>query len=257
MAGHACGTIGLPDTRAEANPMNRVLMSSILTASLLLGVAIDPALALDRKAPKDVDAGAFSQDTQATQMGPGDDFSMFWWIPVEFWEASAAKQGNAADASFIKVLRPYVLVGVVRAKVSDLGAFRFASREDLAASLRVSYEKPGARPVPLVAVEDVDPDVNIILGSLRPILANAIGKMGESMYFFTLTDSVEDGATAISPYEPGALRFTMAGSEPGTTINAAIEMPVNALFVPRVCPNGKPAHVSWKVCPWDGTALKP
>ncbi len=43
--------------------------------------------------PKDVDAGAFSQDTQATQMGPGDDFSMFWWIPVEFWEASAAKQG--------------------------------------------------------------------------------------------------------------------------------------------------------------------
>jgi hypothetical protein len=34
-----------------------------------------------------------------------------------------------------------------------------------------------------------------------------------------------------------------------------IEMPIDALFVQRMCPNGKPAHVSWVVCPWDGGKL--
>jgi hypothetical protein len=25
--------------------------------------------------------------------------------------------------------------------------------------------------------------------------------------------------------------------------------------LPRMCPNGKPAHVTWVVCPWDGSKL--
>jgi hypothetical protein len=34
-----------------------------------------------------------------------------------------------------------------------------------------------------------------------------------------------------------------------------LETPLNSLFVPRTCPNGKPAHVSWKFCPWGGERL--
>jgi hypothetical protein len=68
---------------------------------------------------------------------------------------------------------------------------------------------------------------------------------------------VEEGVTPISPYEAGTLRFTMGASGDLTAIEGGIETPMNALFVPRLCPNGRPAHVSWKVCPWDGTALKP
>lgn len=230
----------------------------VLLAAALLAVLTGPALAVERKALKEVDLGAFSQDSQA-QAGGDQEVSVFWWIPVEFWEASVAKQGggNEKDGSMVDALRPYILVGVVRAKISPLGGFRFASREQVKDGLRVRYEKPGAQPLPLVAVDEVDPDVNIVLGTIRPILANAIGPMGQSMHFFTLTDSVERAVTPISPYEPGVLRFTLGAAGELAATEGAVETPMNSLFVPRLCPNGKPAHVSWKVCPWDGTALKP
>jgi hypothetical protein len=37
---------------------------------------------------------------------------------------------------------------------------------------------------------------------------------------------------------------------------AELELPLDSLFVPRLCPNGKPAHVSWDYCPWSGKKLK-
>jgi hypothetical protein len=33
---------------------------------------------------------------------------------------------------------------------------------------------------------------------------------------------------------------------------ARIDPPINALFVPRVCEDGREAQVTWKFCPWMG-----
>lgn len=223
----------------------------------LVANLVTPALAAERKALKDVDMGAFSQDSQL-QLGGDGQFTLFWWIPVEFWEASLSKQAAApADSEFVEALRPYILVGVVRASISNLGAFRFVDREAIRNGLQVRYERPGSSTLRLVAIEDVDPDVTIVLGQLRPILEGALGNMGQNMHFYTLTDSVEDGATPISPYEPGLMAVELGTTGEAGSVTGRLELPMNALFVPRQCPGGKPAHVSWKVCPWDGTPLKP
>jgi hypothetical protein len=112
------------------------MIRAFVLAALLLGMLAGPAAALERKPLKDVDLGAFSQDGQAQPDGE-QDFAMFWWIPVEFREASVAKQGGTAgDASIIKALRPYILVGVVRAKISPLGV-QFLEREQIRGGLRV------------------------------------------------------------------------------------------------------------------------
>ncbi|MBW4643856.1 MAG: hypothetical protein KME23_12850 [Goleter apudmare HA4340-LM2] len=57
-----------------------------------------------------------------------------------------------------------------------------------------------------------------------------------------------------SPYKSGKLNISFNGKG-NQQIGSVVNLPLNSLFIPRLCPNGKPAHVSWKYCPWDGTPL--
>jgi hypothetical protein len=86
------------------------------------------------------------------------------------------------------------------------------------------------------------------------MLSATLGKLGESMYFVVLDDQVK-GHRVISPLEKGALRVTLTHEGPEPLGTFEFETPLDSLYVPRMCPNGKPAHISWVVCPWDGTKL--
>ena len=231
-----------------------------LTAVLALLMATAVATAAERKALKDVDFGQFTRDSQR-QIGGDRQMTLVWWIPVEFWEASEAKQRGSTEAdqgsAMVEALRPYILVGIVKADISELGGFKFAGREAISDGLRVRYESAGKEAIRLVSVEAEDPDLNIVLGALRPVLVNAIGPMGQNMHFYTLTDSIEDGVTPVSPYEPGQMVVELKGEGDSGPDQVVIDTPMDSLFVPRECPGGKVAHISWKVCPWDGTPLKP
>jgi hypothetical protein len=93
-----------------------------------------------------------------------------------------------------------------------------------------------------------------LLKVLGPILSSAMGPMGQNMNFFVLDDH-KKGGRLISPYEPGMLRITLTDNKGVKLEPLLIEFPLDSLYVPRRCPNGKPAHVSWMVCPWDGSKL--
>ena len=58
----------------------------------------------------------------------------------------------------------------------------------------------------------------------------------------------------VDPYLQGLISVQIAKRN-GDLMTADIEMPLNSLFVPRKCPNGKDAHISWKYCPWSGKLL--
>jgi hypothetical protein len=77
------------------------------------------------------------------------------------------------------------------------------------------------------------------------------------MHFFTLVDAARADAPPVSPLAAGELRIEVAGFQGGRSGAGRIETPLNALFVPRLCPGGRPADIRWKVCPWDGTPLPP
>jgi hypothetical protein len=89
---------------------------------------------------------------------------------------------------------------------------------------------------------------------MSPMLEASLGKMGKNLQFFVLDDEV-GGKRLISPYDNSALRVSLTSKSGAAISPLVLEMPVDALFVPRTCPNGKPAHISWVVCPWDGTKL--
>ncbi len=102
--------------------------------------------------------------------------------------------------------------------------------------------------------EPADPDMQLLLDMMKPMLAQAMGNLGENFYFFPLPAFDNEDNRVLSPYENGKLRVTLQRGE--ETVVLEIELPIDALFVPRICPNGKPAHVSWVYCPWSGEKLE-
>ena len=95
----------------------------------------------------------------------------------------------------------------------------------------------------------------LLLKVLAPILEAALGNMGKNLNFYVLADKVK-GDRLVSPYGHEHAQC-FAHQQTGQRVLGPAEffMPLDALYIPRKCPNGKPAHVSWVVCPWDGTKL--
>jgi hypothetical protein len=231
-------------------------MKYLMTLALLFG-CLSPSIshALEKKSLDAVKVDQLTNDTQIANSENG--LHMVWWIPAEFWEASFRKQGNGMTATQIdelmKVLRPYTMLAVVQADISPLGAFSFYGKETVAKNMVIEItDSKGKRK--LSPLKNLSSDLSILQQQLKPILAAAMGNMGQNFHFFTLDDE-SNGHRVVSPYEPGKLSIRLTASNGKQIRGFDFETPLNSLFKPRVCPNGKAAHVSWKVCPWDGSKL--
>src|SRR5262245_42462882 len=92
-------------------------------------------------------------------------------------------------------------------------------------------------------IEKVADDLELLLKVLSPILEAALGPMGKNLNFFVLADQVK-GDRLISPYGNNSLSVSLTSKDGKALGPAVFEMPLDSLFVPRICPNGKPAEVS-------------
>lgn len=224
-------------------------------AALLAASAV--ATAQQRMALDQVSLDAMAADTQASPGGVDDThLALAWWIPHEYWAAAFSREGGMSDAEREKViatLRSYSLLAVVQADIRPLGAFRFYDLDAVAASLEITHESGGRR-VRLEPLQEVAAEMKPLLGAIKPMLAGAMGNLGSNMHFFVLADRDADDRRVADPYLAGVLRIALRKGA-GERVAIAIETPVNSLFVPRICPNGKPAHVSWAFCPWGGERL--
>lgn len=237
--------------------MNRRARFAVTTAFFVSVVMPQPAVSIERKTIDDVDVNAFISETQLSAVSP-ETMSSAWWLPIEFWETVLLQDPSTTAEQrqdIWDVLRPYSHLAVVHANISKFGSFDFFDRTRTRELLRISYTDSDGKKMPLVPIEEVDPDLEILLGQMKPVLGAAMGNMGQSLHFFTLNDRNSRGHRMLSPYETGKLTIEFRGSDGELLRVFDLETPLDALFVPRVCPNGKPAHVSWKVCPWDGSEL--
>lgn len=231
---------------------------SLMIAGLtLFGVGATVANAVEQRAAKDVPIDELIRETQRTHLA-SNSIDLAWWIPWEYWKVtlSHSKQmSSAGTQSFESKLRPLFMIAVVQADTSPLGNFDFFSEQTVQNSLRVTYINRDGKAIPLTPVEKIDGDISLLKQIIRPILSKALGNVGSNFWFFVYSDVDSSGKRIISPYEPGELRVVLADKSSVKRSDVAVELPLNSLFVPRLCPNGKPAHISWKYCPWDGTRL--
>ncbi len=220
-------------------------------------LAVSRALAAQKKPLKDVGTDAWG-DTQVSLKGAGEDHvAAAWWIPNEFWESILARDTMTTEAdkkAMIDALSGVSLLAVVQADITLLGAFKFYSKEEKEKKLVVSYTDTDGNKLILSTMQRINPVLKDVLGEVKPIFRAAFGNLGNNMHFFVFNDKSKSSLRLIDPYRAGIMHIKL-GKRNGDLMTAEIEMPLNCLFVPRKCPNGKDAHISWKYCPWTGKRL--
>jgi hypothetical protein len=229
-----------------------------IVAVLLLTLFSAAASAAERRPIADVAVDAMTKDTQAAPPDAGDrHLALVWWVPYEFWQAVLARDTDTPQSSkdaLLNALAGVSLVGIVQADVSPLGAFNYYPEDAVQKNLRVTLTDGAGKSKTLKFVTEIPPDLQVALGAIKPILAAAMGNLGKNFHFYVLDDRADSGRVA-DPYQRGKIAVNLVRNG-DVAMTATIDTPLDSLFVARTCPNGKPAHVTWKYCPWNGERLK-
>ena len=213
-------------------------------------------LAQEPRELKEVEIDRLIDETQVSDSNEG--ISLVWWIPQEFWGVALNQDSSLPAANreeILNTLNPYFMLAVIQGELSSFGGARFYDQATVKQNLTVSFEDERGRTQTLTTLDQIPPDIEILQSTIRPMLSQMMGNMGQNFHFFTFENLNSEGDKQISPYESGTIQVQLAGTEKVSDSEFKIELPLDSLFVPRLCPNGKKAHVSWKFCPWDGTRL--
>lgn len=234
-------------------------MKKLLIFAMIVLTATTYSIAAEKKPIKKINTDAFTNDTQVMLKGTGDNhMALAWWIPNEFWGSILSRDTTTHETNkkaMLDTMSGVSLLAIAQADISSLGAFSFYSKEEIEKKILIYYTDAGGKKQRLLPMQTINPNLEIVLGAFKPILVAAMGNFGNNVHFYVLNDKSKTSPRLLDPYRKGNLNIQLTKRN-GDLMNADIEMPLNSLFVPRKCPNGKDAHISWNYCPWTGKRLK-
>ncbi len=236
------------------NNYSKILLIALLFVILYMAPVANAIKQLDMA---NIDTDKLAEEGQFVAPSDAEFFDFLWWIPLEFWKATYAIDESISEADeeeILNSLQPYSLIAIAQADISNIGAFNFYSKRDILSYLEITYTDKNGNRFNLKPIDSIDPNLEVLLGVFTPILSAAMGNLGQNMHFFVLDDINHFGERIISPYKQGNLEVVLRDNNKNI-YNANLELPLNSLYIPRKCPNGKDAHVSWKYCPWTGKKL--
>lgn len=234
-------------------------MKILFNLVLLISVIAHSALAVERKPFTQVNTNTLIRETQVTPKGADNKhIALAWWVPKEYWENVLSQDKNTSEANkkaLLKAISGVSLLAIVQADVSDFGAFKYYSKEYIENDLVLSFSAANGKNQKLTVIKTIAPDLEVVLNILKPILSSAMGNLGKNLHFYVINNTSESKARILDPYKKGQINFQLSRKD-GVLMNGHFELPIDALFVPRKCPNGKNAHISWQYCPWSGKKLE-
>ncbi len=225
--------------------MKKVICSGLVVITLLLSAGINFGFTEDQ-----IDINALIQETQKRSDKPGE-MTFIWWIPEEYWQVSFSQNPNITAAQIeeqIKVFRPYTIVAVVDGIMGTYGTVTYKSEADIRSNIQI-VDSQGNIYLPL-SDTDVNADTKAVLAMMKPALANALGPIGQNMYFFVFPAQNKDGLGIADAKKEGAFSVKLGERE------FRWKLPLGSLLPPKICPTcHEKVSGSYKFCPWDGTRL--
>ncbi|AFZ25439.1 hypothetical protein Cylst_3284 [Cylindrospermum stagnale PCC 7417] len=215
------------------------ILSLSIAALTLFGLGVAPTCALERRSTSELPIEEFVKETLQFVQIDSNSMNVVWYLPLEVYGAPP---------------QAVLIVAVAKAEIVPPDGFKFASEAEAQRGLKVTYTDSKGASVNL-APAPKSAEVNSFLTEMKPVLSKMAGQFGKGMWFFTFKNVDSSGENIVSPYEAGKLIVSFDEKVGIQKPKAVVELPLNSLFVPALCPNGKPAHISWKYCPWDGTPL--
>jgi len=96
----------------------------------------------------------------------------------------------------------------------------------------------------------VSPDFQSVLGFMKPVLVNTMGKMGKNLHIFVFSAKGENGQVLGRASAEG--RFSVQVAE----TKASWRLPLASLVSERTCPScQEKLSGAFKFCPYDGASL--
>jgi len=236
--------------------MDKVRIVAIIVVSMI--VMTSTVYAIEKKPIVAIDTDQLTEDTQFSASCGDEHMNVIWWIPLEFWQAIFINDKTTSESDkklFVDTFKPYSLLMICQADISAFGSFEFYSKDEVESKLDITFKSENGSLIRFAPQADIEPDLQLMLDIFKPILTAAAGNMGQNMHFFVLEDYDSTGKRKIDPYRFGTLNFRI-GKRNGELMQTQLDFPLNSLYVPRICPNGKKAHVTWKYCPWTGEKLE-
>ena len=233
----------------------------ILSMSLILILAY-PAESAKQKPLNRVVVNELRAETQMRFVDTVNDHTAdIQWFPIELWETMLLKDPTMTRnevKEMLDLLKGLSFLNVVQADANfayDIG-LNFYSRSEIARNMRIVYTDARNRthPLPILSEGQLDPFVGVMAGALKDLFRDIAGPLGENMHFFVLKNETTLNPKLVDAYEEGTLSVRLK-TRRGHVIRKSVVLPLNSLYVPRKCPNGKDAHISWKFCPWTGQRL--
>ena len=162
--------------------------------------------------------------------------------------------GDAENKLFNDLLQGVAIIIIAQADLSSSGAFDFYTNEEVVENMQVSVENSTGKNWILAPLQEMSSDLEIIVAQLETIFKAPFGRLGKNAHFYLFKNKTNSSTRLINPYQKGRLTIRLSKRN-GELLTAGVEMPLDGLFIPRTCPNGKRAHVSWNFCPWSGERL--
>lgn len=190
--------------------------------------------------------------TEETQLMSNDDDKMrlVWWIPNEFWLTAFEDEESMSPEKveqFIALFDDFSVFAVADGDISAFGSVTYQPKEAVLNSTYIF--KDGKEHQPLTE-DEVNADVKIVLGMLKPVLSNMLGNMGENIHFILFKGYTNKNKRFIEPLEDDDFLVFVGGEK------FEYNLPIGALMPSKTCPNhAEEMRGSWNFCPFCGSQL--
>jgi hypothetical protein len=232
--------------RSKMRSMALVFIAA-LSAISTTGTAATQAAPLAEAAT--LDQGALIRELTLTHTVEGK-LTMSMWMPDEFWRIALKSSGRMTDkgiADFIGVMHPYILVAVMDAQ-KGITAFRYTDTDTLVNETTIE-DSHGNIYRPL-APDSVAEDVRNLIQTMRPLLANMMGNMGQHMEFLVFPSMDNDGHLVADPMSDGALTLHVGDAV------MRYRLPIGSMLPPSLDPKtGESFPGSYHFNPYTGGKL--
>lgn len=213
---------------------------------ILAMAAVSTASIQDERLPADkLSSDDLVEETQLSIRGE-ENMGVIWWMPVEFWMA-----GGGFTSQQLEPLRDYTMIAVMVGRTGPFGV-SFIPPQKVKSSV-ILRDMAGKDHLPL---EKVGNEAEMLTQIMKPLFTNLLGQMGSNIEMIFFPGKGKDGKPLIDPAVKGSFSVVLKDLvEPGDSVYT-FELPLDSLFVPKVCPQGKEqVKRKWNYCPWHGNKL--
>jgi hypothetical protein len=234
--------------RYQGTRIRGALMTYFTALSLIPGL-ISAAETTPAPVVERVDQGALIRDLTLTRDASGQ-LTMSMWLPDEFWRIALNSSRRLTDkgiSDYIAIMHPYVLVAVMDAQ-RGITALRYTDADTLVSEATIEDSHGNSyRPLAQDAVAE---DIRNLIQTMRPLLANMMGSMGQHMEFLVFPSMDKDGHYIADPKGEGSLTVHLGD------VAMRYRLPIGSLLPPTQDPKtGESFPGSYHFNPYTGGKL--